>query len=81
MRRYIRFVLIAIDQLLNAVTGGYADETLSSRIWRHANAVPAKRRWVVACKLVDKIFFWQKGHCQKSFEMEKKHNHFPEDLK
>ena len=32
--QYIRFVLIAIDQLANAVLGGYADETLSSRIYR-----------------------------------------------
>ena len=27
-------ILIAIDQLANAVIGGWADETLSSRAWR-----------------------------------------------
>ncbi len=28
-------VAIAIDQLLNALLGGWADETLSARMWRH----------------------------------------------
>ena len=27
-------ILIAVDQLANAVIGGWADETLSSRAWR-----------------------------------------------
>lgn len=31
---YIRRLLIAVDQLLNAVLGGWPDETLSSRAWR-----------------------------------------------
>lgn len=35
MWRYLKQVLIAFDQLINALLGGWADETLSSRAWRH----------------------------------------------
>lgn len=45
-------VLIAIDQLANAIIGGWADETLSSRAWRED-----RRRLVV---VIDCIFFWEK---------------------
>lgn len=30
--RYVQTVLLAIDQLVNALTGGYADETISYRL-------------------------------------------------
>lgn len=36
--QYIKNVLIAIDQLFNAVIGGYCDESLSSRCYRWARA-------------------------------------------
>ena len=39
-------VVIALDQLFNALTGGAADETLSSRTYRGAIlAKPPKKRW------------------------------------
>ena len=31
---YMEGVLIALDQLFNALVGGWPDETLSSRCWR-----------------------------------------------
>ncbi len=34
LKRYGYHVIIAIDQLFNALTGGAADETLSSRTYR-----------------------------------------------
>jgi hypothetical protein len=37
MRRYIINVLIAIDQLANALTGGDPDETISSRAAKRAD--------------------------------------------
>lgn len=36
LKRYGYHVVIAIDQLFNALTGGAADETLSSRTYRGA---------------------------------------------
>ena len=34
LRRWGKQVLVALDQLVNALFGGWADETLSSRCWR-----------------------------------------------
>ena len=36
MKKYAYQLLIAADQLINALLGGYPDETLSSRIYRNA---------------------------------------------
>ena len=40
-------VLIAVDQLLNTLTGGWADETISARAWR-CNSIWAVRfiNWI-----------------------------------
>ena len=77
--QYIRFVLIAIDQLANAVLGGYADETLSSRIYRGAVlANVPKRRWLIARRLVNGLFFWQSDHCRGAYEMERHRRHLPD---
>lgn len=49
---YGRNLIIALDQLLNAATGGKADETLSSR-WgrtRHSNPIAG-----LASRILDKI--------------------------
>ena len=36
VKKWFYHVIIAIDQLFNAITGGAADETLSSRAYRGA---------------------------------------------
>ena len=36
-------ILVAFDQLINTCIGGYADETLSSRAWRHK--LDGSRSW------------------------------------
>lgn len=36
LKQYLYHNIIAIDQLFNALTGGAADETLSSRTYRGA---------------------------------------------
>lgn len=80
--QYIRFILIAADQFLNALLGGYADETLSSRIHRGAvlSAQP-KRRWRIARRVVNGLFFWQTDHCAGAYRMERRRGHLPERLK
>lgn len=62
---YLLHLGIALDQLLNAVLGGAADETLSSRAYR------ADRDGKVFGKffrpMIDAMFFWQDRHCYQSY--------------
>lgn len=63
MKAYLFEVLIALDQLLNALLGGYADETISSR------AEKARRRgrlW--GCVLCRVLHVFDPGHCENSLE-------------
>lgn len=68
-------IAIAIDQFLNTLLGGWADETLSARMWRH-RGLPW---WREARWLVDKLFFWQPNHCYQSFVSELQRKQLPED--
>lgn len=63
--QYILQNLIAIDQLANTLTGGQADETLSSRAWR----TEQKGRFFgkLFRPLIDTIFFFQKNHCNQAY--------------
>lgn len=64
---YGRRLLIAVDQLANAIAGGWPDETISSRAWRKRHSGLG---WGVARRLIDGLFFWEPGHCQKAWEAE-----------
>lgn len=66
-------ILIAIDQLANAITGGWADETLSSRAWRED-----RRRLVV---VIDCIFFWEDRHCEASYISERQRLQLPPEFR
>ena len=58
LKLYAYHNIIAIDQLFNALTGGAADETLSSRTYRGAIlAEQPKKRWRV-------------HHCKTAYESE-----------
>jgi hypothetical protein len=59
MGRYLLNILIAIDQLINAVFGGDPDETISSR---------AGKRYPRLAAFINRLFFWQRNHCQASIE-------------
>lgn len=63
----LRRIVIAIDQLCNAIIGGYEDETISSRAWRNRN----QWHWSTAQRVIDTIFFWDQDHCQGSYEYER----------
>lgn len=70
--------LIALDQLLNTVIWingdgfGWADETLSARLWRlHLQDVLSDKPY----KFVDKLFFWEQGHCYDSWISEINRRH------
>ena len=58
-------VLIALDQLLNALLFGYADETLSSRAYRADRDGKVFGR--IFRPVIDTLFFWQPRHCFQSY--------------
>ena len=68
-------VLIALDQLANTLLAGYADETLSSRAWRHH--LDGSRDWPRA--VIDFLFFWQEDHCRTAYESEIERRQLPAD--
>lgn len=60
-------VLVALDQFVNTLIGGWADETLSSRAHRRRLRGKGGVAW-----LIDHIFFWQEEHCKTAYESELK---------
>ena len=74
---YGKAVLIAFDQLINALFGGWPDETLSSRAWRMS--INNVRDWPRV--IIDLIFFLEKNHCQESYESERLGRQMPPELR
>lgn len=66
-------VAVAIDQLLNTLCGGYADETMSSRCWRLRAYSPYK--WLRPA--IDTILFFDPDHCRTSYESEVARKYLP----
>lgn len=71
-------VLVALDQLVNTLLWGYADETLSARAYRHAE-IKKDRRWPMW--IIDHLFFWQNGHCKAAYEAELERTHLPPGMR
>jgi hypothetical protein len=73
MRKYLLHILIALDQLVNTLFGGFPDETISAAAWRWE--LQGKRSW--PRKLIDKLFWFDHNHCERSYmsELENKHLH------
>lgn len=82
LKYWFYHVLIAVDQLLNAVFGGAADETFSSRCYRGAVlAKKPKKRWRVIHKIVETLFFWEKGeHCETAYLSEIQRRQYPPEF-
>ena len=68
---YFKQVFVAVDQLANALAGGWADETWSSRCWREG-----RQCWVVS---LDALF--GKGHCKESYYSEQQRLQEPPELR
>jgi hypothetical protein len=77
MRRYLKQVLIAFDQLINALLGGWADESLSAHAWRQH--LEGKRNWPYL--LIDAILFFDGNHCRTSYESELERTQLPPSMK
>lgn len=71
-------VLVALDQLVNTLLWGYADETLSARAYRHAE-IKKDRRWPMW--IIDHLFFWQDQHCKAAYEAELERAHLPTGMR
>lgn len=70
-------VWIAYSQLLNALTGGYADESFSSRCWRLRERQPFR----ILRAVIDGLFFWDGAHCKGSYESELLRAQLPPELR
>lgn len=66
---------IAFDQLVSALLGGYACESISSRCWRLRDYRPYKTMRHV----IDWLFFWQPNHCRASYDAQVARRNVPAD--
>lgn len=74
---YAKKILIASDQLVNALLAGWPDETLSSRAFRWEKG--GVRSW--PRKLIDCLFFWESEHCFQSYLSEREGRQLPPELR
>ena len=77
MWKYLKQVLIALDQLLNTLFKGYADETLSSRAYR----LRVERGRVWAERIIDTVLFFDDNHCEESYISEVQRRQLPPSLR
>ncbi|PJG82131.1 hypothetical protein [Caviibacterium pharyngocola] len=77
---WLYHVLIALDQLANALTCGAADETFSSRCYRGAVlAEKPKKRWRFWYRFVNSLFL-DKNHCKEAYESELNRKQYPTEF-
>ena len=69
-------IFVALDQLINTLIGGFADETLSSRAHRRRLRGKGGVAWVI-----DHIFFWQDEHCKTAYESELERAQLPVEFR
>ncbi|RMG70575.1 MAG: hypothetical protein D6711_16995 [Chloroflexi bacterium] len=74
---YFRNLLIAFDQLFNAIRGGYHDNTISAECGYHANKT-GKKRWVWLEKIIDWAFEPIDGpnHCWQAYLNDRNEKHY-----
>ena len=74
---HLKQFLIALDQVVNTMCGGYADETLSCRAYRHY--MKGEHKWVKV--LIDCLFFLEDKHCYNSYLSEQERLQLPPALR
>ena len=71
IKKYFWNIWISLDQLLNAITGGDPDETISSRTGKiYLSWQGRDRKWTIAYWLHYVLNKIQKNHCEKSIELD-----------
>jgi hypothetical protein len=79
-------VFVAVDQVVNAILGGYSDESISARSFRLGSKAKARGtwdQWRVVWVIADWLFLWQdawiqyrtgfrpaRGHCERAYHSE-----------
>ena len=76
---YGKAVLVALDQLVNALCGGWPDETISSRAWRLELA--GKGSWPRRVIDLAARLFGDRDHCRESYESERLGRQLPPELR
>ena len=78
MKLYFKNLLLALDQLLNVLLGGYPDETLSSRFYRLA-----QKGCKIPMVIVDKVamLFKYERHCERAYKGELLDHHLPPEMR
>jgi hypothetical protein len=75
--KYQHKLFLALDQLLNAIIGGYPDESLSARAFRwHRDG---KRSYPYS--IINAMFFWMKDHCRSAYHCEQELRHLPPEYR
>lgn len=69
MGQYIKNVLIAIDQLLNAILFSSPDETLSARAYRTEQQGKLAGR--ILRPVIDTLLWFDKDHCRRAWQSER----------
>lgn len=71
-------ILIALDQLINTLAGGWPDETMSSRAYRLA---VEGTTWPM--RMIDAVagLFGDKNHCEQAFDSERVGRQLPPELR
>lgn len=79
LKKSLLQVLVAIDQLANAILGGMADETLSARAYRMK--AKGQKYWGWTASAINLLFFWQRrpDHCERAYLAEVHRRQFPKD--
>lgn len=72
----LKQIAVALDQLVNTIFGGYADETMSSRCWRLREFQPYK----TLLPVIDTVLFFDPQHCETSYLNEIARKYLPADL-
>lgn len=80
MKQYLMNVLIAIDQLGNALRGGDPDETLSAAAWRTSRN--GKILGAIFRPLIDLLFLpLERDHCHKAYISEVVRRQLPKEYR
>ncbi len=78
---YLTNIVIAVNQLANAVLNGSPDETLSARSWRTEQS--GKTFGTFFRPLIDALFLLalQRNHCKKAYAEERARKQLPSEYR
>lgn len=75
-------ILLGLDQFVNTLCGGYADESISARCWRMNKKQRWRGKWWFFRRMVDLLFIWQKKHhCCYAYRSEVMRRQYPSEYK